>query len=495
MRTLTAGILIVDDDTLVLNAMKRMLERAGVTNVLTCSDSRRVFDVLSDRNVSVVTLDVSMPFVSGVEVLTGIRGRHPDISVIMVTASRDVEIAVECMKRGAEDYLVKPFERNRLLATVRRAMERRELAQEVRLLRSQVLSQDLDRPEAFSHIITVSDRMRSIFKYVTAIAPGSRPALITGESGVGKELLAKAVHEVSDRSGRFVAVNVAGLDEAMFSDALFGHVPGAFTGAEKERPGLIHRAARGTLFLDEIGDLDVSAQVKLLRLLEEREFYPLGSDVPKSSDTRIVAATNTDLASRQEDGRFRKDLFYRLTAHHVHIPPLRERVEDLHGLVDHFVAEAAAQLSRTEPPIPADLVPILSAYAFPGNIRELQSMIFEWMTIGDVDSIAADTDAALSKGFQEADSSFFRRYIAEHASSGSPAAGSPTAEPPDRTIQQFSHRGRLPTIKEAEDYLIQQSLKLSRGNQSVAARMLGISQSKISRWAALHSRAEQGYSS
>ena len=485
MRTLTAGILLVDDDTLVLKTMKRMLERSGVANVLICSDSRKVLDLLSDRNVSVVTLDVSMPFVSGVEVLTEIRGRHPDIPVIMVTASRDVEIAVECMKRGAEDYLVKPFEGSRLLATVRRAMERRELAQEVRLLRSQVLSQDLDRPEAFSHIITASDRMRSIFKYVTAIAPGSRPLLITGESGVGKELLAKAVHEVSDRSGRFVAVNVAGLDETMFSDALFGHVPGAFTGAEKERPGLIHRAAGGTLFLDEIGDLDMSAQVKLLRLLEEREFYPLGSDVPRSSDARIVAATNTDLVSRQEDGRFRRDLFYRLAAHHVHIPPLRERVEDLLGLVDHFVAEAAAQLSKTEPPIPADLVPTLSTYAFPGNVRELQSMIFEWMTTGGADSSAADTDVALSEKIRKADSSFFRRYIAEHAPPGTPVAAST-----DRTVQPFSYRGRLPTIKEAEDYLIQQSMKLSRGNQSVAARMLGISQSKISRWAALNSRAE-----
>ena len=222
--------------------------------------------------------------------------------------------------------------------------------------------------------------MRAIFQYIEAIAGTKEPVLVTGETGVGKELIAKAIHELSARRGPFVATNVSGLDDHMFSDTLFGHKRGAYTGAEQARDGLILQSSEGTLFLDEIGDMSEASQVKLLRLLQEKEFYPLGFDIPKKANTRIVVATNRDLQRLIAEGRFRNDLYFRLRTTPDYGPPLRDRREDIPLLLDYFLEGASKQLRKKQPAYPRELVTLLANYSFPGNVRELHSMVFDAVT-------------------------------------------------------------------------------------------------------------------
>ncbi|MDH3358853.1 MAG: sigma-54 dependent transcriptional regulator, partial [Desulfobacteraceae bacterium] len=333
-------VILVDDEEQALDSFEIALRSANMNHFVRVQDSRDVMPTLSGREVEVMLLDLRMPHVSGEELLLKVNSDFPEIPVIIITGANDVETAVKCMKHGAFDYMVKPVEKSRLVSGVRRALELRELQKENRLLKAHVLFDKLQHPEAFSEIVTNSAGMRSIFQYVEAISKSPRPVLITGETGVGKELVAKAVHALSHREGDFIPVNVAGLDDNIFSDTLFGHKKGAFTGAEQARSGLIEQASGGTLFLDEIGDLSAPSQVKLLRLLQDGDFFPLGSDVAKGSNARIIVATNQDLDRLKSSGRFRKDLYYRLCDHHIHVPPLRERLEDLTILVEHFLEKA-----------------------------------------------------------------------------------------------------------------------------------------------------------
>jgi DNA-binding NtrC family response regulator len=412
-------------------------------------------------------LDLRMPHISGEELLPMITADYPEIPVVVVTGSNDVDTAVKCMQHGAFDYILKPVEKSRLIGGVKRAVELRELQRENQLLKAHVLSDKLEKPEAFSEIITISTSMRSIFQYIEAIANSPRPVLITGETGVGKELIAKAVHTLSDRAGDFVPVNAAGLDDHVFADTLFGHKKGAFTDAREARRGLIERAAGGTLFLDEIGDLSTASQVKLLRLLQEGEFFPLGSDVAKRTDARIVVATNQDLDALQSSGQFRKDLYYRLCDHQIHIPPLRRRREDLAVLVEHFLEKASKILDKKKPTPPVELITLLSTYHFPGNIRELESMIF--------DAVSSHTSAKLSM-----DS--FKAHLSKI--SVTDAADSPAEK---GTLISFSHQ--LPTLKQIEQLLIDEALKRANNNQSIAALSLGISRQALNK--RLKKKAEQ----
>ena len=366
-----ATILIVDDEEVVLNGVRRTLRANGFDEVLMCADSRDVEPLLEGEPIALILLDLMMPHIGGRELLERIASSHPEIPVVVVTAEQDVRIAVDCMKVGAYDYLLKPAGADELMATVRRALEHRELREENARLRSRLLEQDLEQPRAFSSLITADASMIRVFAYLEVIARGSHPALITGETGTGKELIARALHDLSGRRGPFVAVNVAGLDDTMFSDTLFGHRPGAFTGASGTRRGMIEQAGRGTLFLDEIGDLAEASQVKLLRVLQEREYYTLGDDAPKRLEARVIAATHQDPA------RLRRDLYFRLRSYHVRIPPLRERLGDLPLLVNHIVREAAQDLGRQPPVVPERLYRALGRYDFPGNIRELRAMVFD----------------------------------------------------------------------------------------------------------------------
>jgi len=377
-----ATILIVDDEESVLNGVRRTLRSNGFDEVLMCADPRDVEPLLEAEPVALMLLDLIMPHIGGRELLERIASSHPEIPVIVVTAEQDVRVAIECMKAGAYDYLLKPVGADELMATVRRALEHRELRDENARLRSKLLEQDLEQPRVFAGLITADAAMIRVFAYLEVIARGSHPALITGETGSGKELIARALHELSDRRGPFVAVNVAGLDDTMFSDTLFGHRPGAFTGASGTRKGMIENAGKGTLFLDEIGDLAEASQVKLLRVLQEREYYTLGDDAPRRVEARVIAATHQDPA------RLRRDLYFRLRAYHVRIPPLRERAGDLPLLVNHIAREAAADLGKQPPVVPDRLYRVLAHYDFPGNIRELRAMVF--------DAVARHTSGPLS---------------------------------------------------------------------------------------------------
>ncbi len=307
----------------------------------------------------------------GEEVLAEVSRLFPELPVIGVTADKEVRSAVRCMKLGAFDYLVKPVNGDELVAAAERALEHGALRYENIRLREQFFAEKLQNPAAFAEIITVEPAMLRLFGYLEAIAHGSHPVLITGETGTGKELVARALHRVSRRGGAFMAVNAAGLDDTMFSDTLFGHRAGAFTGAASQRRGMIEKAGEGTLLLDEIGELTETSQVKLLRLLQEREYFQLGSDSPRPLRARVVAATNKDPCA------LRPDLYYRLRSYQVRIPPLRERPNDLPLLVDYFLAAAAADLGKPKLKVPPALFQHLARYRFPGNVRELQGMIFD----------------------------------------------------------------------------------------------------------------------
>jgi len=455
-------ILIVDDEANILLAVDTTLQMSGLNNTITCQDSRRVMDVLADTPIETILLDLNMPNVDGHRLLDDVRRDYPDIPVIIVTGAVDVDTAVRCIKAGAFDYIVKPVEPERLLTAVHRAIAFQQLQRENRSLRHHLLGDGLEHPEVFTAIITRNKKMLAIFQYVEAIAATSQPVLIRGETGVGKELIAQTIHQLSGLKGRFVAVNIAGLDDTVFSDTLFGHVKGAFTGAESPRGGLIEQADGGTLFLDEIGDLAPASQVKLLRLLQEGEYFALGSDAARPANARIIAATNQRLAELLDLGRFRKDLNYRLQTHRIYIPPLRERLDDIPLLLDHFVADAAERLGKPKPTVPQELIPLLASHEFPGNVRELESMIF--------DAVSRHRSGGLSL-----DS--FRVHIRRD---GLPRSPSPTHEPAydDRAVIFPSN---LPTIREATEMLIREALNRCGGNQSKAAKLLGVSQQALSK--------------
>jgi two-component system, NtrC family, nitrogen regulation response regulator GlnG len=450
-------VLLVDDDPQVLHSTGIVLRASGLARVMTVDDGRAVVALLAEQDVGAVVLDLTMPYVSGHALLEQIAGDYPDIPVIVMTATNDLETAVQCMQHGAIDYLVKPVDENRLVSSVKRALETRILRAELLSLKERLLTDTPHEREAFAEIITQSNTMFAIFRYIEAIARSPQPVLITGETGTGKELVARALHRLSGRPGELVSVNVAGLDDTMFSDTLFGHTRGAFTGADRTRDGLITSTTEGTLFLDEIGDLSVSSQVKLLRLLQDGTFYPVGADRPRQSRARIVCATNCDMAQSVGAGKFRKDVYYRLRTHHLHLPPLRARTGDLSLLVNHFVDKAARVLDKTAPTVPLALYQLLKTYSFPGNVRELEGLIF--------DAVARHEGTILSlQSFKDAIGAP-ELAVTEEAAVGLVAWSA----------------DRLPTLKEAEDALITEALNRADGNQGVAAGLLGVSRQALNK--------------
>ena len=455
-------ILLVDDEAQALTSFEMTLRSAGMNHFIACADSREVLPVLARQEIEVMLLDLWMPHLSGEELLQKIAADYPTVPVIIVTGADDVETAVRCMRQGACDYIVKPVEQSRLVSSVGRAVELRELHRENQRLTARVFSDRLNRPEAFEEIVTVSPAMHAIFRYAEAVAVSPRPVLITGETGVGKELVAHAVHTLSNRRGAFVPVNVAGLDDHVFADTLFGHKKGAFTGALEGRAGLLEQAADGTIFLDEIGDLSPVSQVKLLRLLQDGEYLPLGSDVARRSTARVVVATNQDLEAARNSGRFRKDLYFRLCSHRIHIPALRERREDLPVLLEHFLEKAADSLKKKKPTPPEELAKLLAVYDFPGNVRELESMIYNTVSLHSAGKLSMDA-------FKE---EIFKRQP-ELAAAAAPKEG----ELGGRTL--FPER--LPTLRQVELLLVDEALRRAAGNQAIAAAMLGITRQALNK--------------
>ncbi|MCE8024101.1 sigma-54-dependent transcriptional regulator [Billgrantia aerodenitrificans] len=453
------GVLLVDDEPSFLRSLSIALERSGgINHIHRCQDSREVMDILARENIGLVTLDLTMPHLSGEELLARIVEEYPDIGVIVISGLNQVETAVNCIKLGAFDYFVKTDEESRLIEGIRRAIRLQELSQENQALRRRVLCDTLERPEAFAHIVTADKAMRAVFQYLESVALTRQPILITGESGVGKELIARAAHALSGCSGPLVCVNVAGLDDNVFADTLFGHQRGAFTGADQPRAGMIEQAAGGTLLLDEIGDLSPASQVKLLRLLQEGEYYPLGSDRPKRLQARVLVATHHDLAEKQRTGAFRKDLYYRLRTHQIHIPPLRQRKQDIPLLLDHFLTEAAEELGKRKPSHPPELEILLGEYAFPGNVRELRAMVYDAMSLHRSHTLSMES---------------FKRAI------GQPGAVVPTHQPSPGPV--FAADEPLPTLEAVAEALVEEALRRAEGNQSIASRWLGISQPALSK--------------
>lgn len=461
----TFPLLLVDDEESWLNSLAFTLEySAGINNLVLCSDSRQVMDILSRQEISVVLLDLNMPHISGDELLPKIVDEHPDIPVVILSGLNQLQTAVRCMKLGAADYVVKTEERERLLVGIQRLLSVQRLERENRQLKKELLQGRLGNADVFAEIVTRSPQMHAIFRYIEAVADSGEAILISGESGVGKELIARAVHKAG-RAGRpWVAVNVAGLDDNVFSDTLFGHVRGAFTGADRGREGMIEQARGGTLFLDEIGDLHATSQVKLLRFLQEGEYFPLGSDRPRQADVQLVFATNQNLDAKMAEGTFRKDLYYRLNAHRIVVPPLRERREDIPLLIEVLLEDAARQQGKKKPTPPQELATLLSTYHFPGNVRELRAMIHDAVSLHQAGKLSMST---------------FRRTIESSAGTGPKTSCEKIADAVVPAI--FSGLDHLPTLTEVGELLVEEALRRSDGNQSIAAGLLGISRQALNK--------------
>jgi DNA-binding NtrC family response regulator len=364
------NILVVEDEELMRSILRQLLEGEGF-HVLTADSAENALAVFSSNDVAVTLTDIKMAGMDGLELLDQIKTIDEEAIVIIMTAYSSVDSAIAALRKGAYDYVTKPFVNEDLLQTVRNAIQTKELFRENRALR-----RELNKHYSFSEIIGKSASLQNIFRIVEKIADTNASVLIQGESGTGKELIAKAIHFNSRRAGKpFLAVNCGALPETLLESELFGHTKGSFTGATSDKKGLFRASDGGTLFLDEIGEMPLPLQVKLLRALQEHEVTPVGSASAIKFDARIIAATNKNLEKEVEENRFREDLFYRLNVIEISLPPLRERREDIPLLVKHFIARTAKEQNSVEKLISAEAMSALVNFAWQGNVRELQNAI------------------------------------------------------------------------------------------------------------------------
>jgi two-component system, NtrC family, response regulator AtoC len=446
-------VLVVDDEESVRESFHLVLD--DDFEVLVAADGARALDLVRTSQVDVVLLDIRMPDMDGIEVLERIKASDDSIEVILVTAVKTVKTAVAAMKLGAFDYLTKPFEDDELLSLVRRAVERRSLAREVTFLRD-----ELARRHDRDAIVGEHPHMQKLDRLIAQVARTTTTALITGESGTGKELIARAIHNRGPRRDKpFVPVNPAAIPESLVESELFGHEKGAFTGAHQRKLGRFELAQGGTLFLDEIGLLRAEVQAKLLRVLQEREIERVGGTRAIKIDVRIVAATNVDLKRAVLAGTFREDLYYRLNVVPIEVPPLRDRIEDLPRLVEHFVRRYNREFNKRIDGLNPEAMALLASYRWPGNVRELQNIIERTMVLVDGPAIgAADLPLDLS-------------VVPK------PAAA---ARPPSRRMDLNEASDRFERI------MVQRMLEEAGGNVSEAARMLGLHRNslkmKLARW-------------
>ncbi|MDI1483843.1 sigma-54 dependent transcriptional regulator [Polyangium sp. y55x31] len=436
-------VLVVDDEPSNLASIEKIFQRDGM-RVLTASSARAALDLLRGHRVEVVLTDLMMPGTSGIELLRAIKQLAPDTEVVLMTAYGTVETAVQAMREGAYDFVEKPLKRMTIIKSVRKAAERRSLVAENRSLRQELKL--LTKRE----IIGSSPALRRVLDVATQAAPSSATVLVLGESGTGKELVARYIHDHSARRhGPFVAVNCSAIPETILEAELFGHERGAFTGAFARREGRFAKAAGGTLFLDEIGELTPSVQVKLLRVLQENEYEPIGGDTVRA-DVRIVAATNKDLRAEIAAGRFREDLFYRLNVIAITVPPLRARREDIPLLVDHFLGVYCAKNNRGRLEAPREVIARLLDYSFPGNVRELENVIERAAVLCRGEKLSVED---LPESIRES--------LAAAPETITFSVGTP--------------------LDEVERRLIRETLRYAHGDKSVAAQLLGISTRTIYR--------------
>jgi two-component system NtrC family response regulator len=363
-------ILVVDDEPNYLIILTEILRDEGF-EVFAAENGEKALDIVRTTDLDLVLTDMQMPVMGGMELLRQVKAINHDLPVIMLTAYGEVEKAVAAMRDGAFNYLTKPFKNDELLANIAKAVEHYSLLRENIRLRSEV-----KKRYSFAEMIGKNKQMQLLFSMIEKVAPTPASVLITGESGTGKELVARAIHNYSPRDKEpFISVNCAALPESLLESELFGHEKGAFTGAIALRKGRFELADRGTLFLDEIGEMALSLQAKLLRILQEKTFQRVGGAQEQKVDVRIVAATNKDLKAEVEAGRFREDLYYRLNVLHLHLPPLRERLDDIPLLAEHFVSKFARQLNQPELKISPTTLRFLTTLPWEGNIRELENTI------------------------------------------------------------------------------------------------------------------------
>ena len=363
-------ILVIDDEESMCNFMEIMLAKAGyhVDSVISAPDG---VSMLKEKNYDLVIADLNMPEMSGIEVLKQIRSFKEDQDLVVMTAYASVETAIEAMKQGAADYITKPFKVDEIKLTIEKIINRRHL-----LVENDTLKKQLQGDNSFDNFIGISDEVVKLKKLSRRVASSDSTVLVLGESGTGKDLIAKAIHHHSPRcGGQFITINCAALPEQLLESELFGHKKGSFTGAIRDKEGLFKAADGGTFFLDEIGNTSLAIQVKLLRVLEDKIITPVGETKPIEVDVRLIAATNSDLEEDVKAGRFRADLFYRLNVIPLHIPPLRDRQNDIKLLTDHFITKFCSKLKCAPKRISEEVTELLKAYRWPGNVRELENMI------------------------------------------------------------------------------------------------------------------------
>ena len=437
-------ILVVDDDHAVRQALSRTLEKAGYDVVL-ANDGQAGLDRLREGAVHIILADLKMPGLSGQELLKAAKTIAPDVEVIVITGHGTVEDAVEAMKEGAYDFITKPFKRMQLEKTVRKAAEKQALVLENRVLQARV-----DELQGAGQIIGSSPAILRTLELVNQVAPSTATVLIQCESGTGKELIANALHHGSPRRPRpFIKVNCAALPETLLESELFGYERGAFTGAVARREGRFELADGGTLFMDEIGDLSLTTQAKLLRVLQEGEFDRLGGTRTLKVDVRLVAATHADLSTLVQRKRFREDLFYRLNVITIQIPSLRERREDLPLLAQHFLGRFAAKNAKTISGFTDEALDLLQSYPWPGNVRELENVIE-------------------------------RAVVLTRGSMISPADLPETLAGEDQAARHLVISIGTP-LEEVEDRLIEETLRYTKGDKTLAAKLLGIATRTIYR--------------
>jgi len=448
-----ATLLLVDDEPSNLDSLERIFAREGY-KTQRAETGAAALALLRDKPADVVLTDLMMPGMSGQELLRAVKAVAPDAEVVLMTAYGTVEAAVAAMKDGAYDFLTKPLKRHAVLKSVAQALEKRRLVLENKQLRARLAG-------VSSPIVGQSPALRSTLDIIRQAAPSSATVLLLGESGTGKELFARALHEHSTRAqAPFVPINCAAIPDTILESELFGYERGAFTGAVARKEGRIERAQGGTLFLDEIGELSLGVQVKLLRFLQEGEIERLGGTSPVKVDSRVVAATNRDLSSAVQSGKFREDLYYRLNVIQVILPPLRERVEDIPLLADHFVGKYAAKNGKQFSGITPSAMEALEAYPWPGNVRELEHAIERAVVLSSGSEI--DIDALPQPVVQ--------------AARGGPRGPIPAALE-GRTLS-------IPlgtTMEEIELRVIREMLRHTKGDKNLAAQLLGIAARTIYR--------------
>ena len=469
MSSMAAKILVVDDEEEILENISRILSSEGY-DCTTLQDSTRFREVRAELQPDVLISDLRMPGADGMTLLAASRADDPALPVILITGFATISSAVEAIQEGAFDYLAKPFSVDQLVAAVERAVRHRLLVLENRELRAEV-----ERGVGFSRVIGSSASFTRILDQVRRVAPTDANVLLTGDSGTGKEVIARLVHDTSKRAKKpFMPVDCAALPDGLLESELFGHEKGAFTGAITRRRGLIEDAGGGTLFLDEIGEMSMPLQAKLLRSLEQRQVRPLGGSRIIDVDVRLIAATNVDLQKAVRAGQFREDLYYRLNVVHLHLPPLRERKEDLPLLAGHFLSEAAASSEKAHPTISSEAWAVLERYRWPGNIRQLRNVMHRVVALHD------DGEVVLADLPEEIRGEGEPLSAAESGPAVTPASLPLDYQMAKDLATQWFMQAYIDRLLEAHD-----------GNVTRAAEEAGVSRRTLHRWMAEY-RGEPG---